>query len=150
MRKMFLALGLSLLFLNSNAQERENTNDWQQGQNILNLYLEGQAAQDSIMVGKTYHASWQLKFFRDGKLTVMPKVEYLSDYVKRPKPKTWSDRIVFIDITNDVAIAKVEMSTSKLLFTDYFHLLKTAEGWLIVDKISTRVAHKTVEVPTSK
>ncbi|PWA08252.1 nuclear transport factor 2 family protein [Flavobacterium laiguense] len=150
MKKMFLALGLSLLFLNSNAQVRDTISDLQLVQNTLNLYLEGQATQDSIMVGKSYHDSWQLKFFKDGKLTVMPKAEYLTGYTKRTKTKTWSGRIVFIDITNDVAIAKVEISTSKRLFTDYFHLMKTTEGWLIVDKISTRVAHKTVEVPTSK
>ena len=66
------------------------------------------------------------------------------------KSSNWSGRIVFIDVTNIAAVAKVEISTSKLLFTDYFNLMKTKEGWFLVDKISTRTPHKTVEEPTTK
>ncbi|MBK8429451.1 MAG: nuclear transport factor 2 family protein [Lewinellaceae bacterium] len=36
-------------------------------------------------------------------------------------------------------MAKYELETPKALFTDYFNLIKTNEGWFIVDKISTRV-----------
>jgi hypothetical protein len=150
MRKMFLALGLCIPFLYSHAQLKDTINDWQLVQNTVNLYIEGQATGDSIMVGKSFHESWQLKVFRDNKFTSVSKNEYIKGYKKHSKSPNWSGRIVSIDITNDVASAKVEISTSKLLFTDYFNLLKTNEGWLIVDKISTRIAHKTVEVPASQ
>ena len=39
------------------------------------------------------------------------------------KSDKWSGRIVFIDITNTVTVAKVEISTTKLLFKDYFNLM---------------------------
>jgi len=44
-------------------------------------------------------------------------------------------RIVFVDITEDVASAKVEWIFPSLTFTDYYHLIKAKGKWVIVDKI---------------
>ena len=51
-----------------------------------------------------------------------------------------------MDITNNMGSAKVEISTEKDLFTDYFNLMKTNEGWVIADKVSTRTPHKIVDI----
>lgn len=151
MRKVFLFIGLCLLFLNVSAQVDDTTSDLQSIQKTLNLYIVGQSTSDSVMVGQSFHDSWQLKFFRDNEFIVVPKSKYLVGYKKRDtKPNNWSGRIVFIDISHDIAIAKVEISTPSLLFTDYFNLLKINQGWLIVDKVSTRIPHKKVEVPAAK
>lgn len=151
MRKVFLSIGLSLLLFNVNAQVNDTASDLLQIQKTLDLYMDGQATGDSVKVGQSFHDSWQLKFFRDNEFKIVTKSQYLTGYKKREaKPNNWSARTVFIDISNDIAIAKVEISTSKLLFTDYFNLLKTNQGWFLVDKISSRIPHKTVEVSTSK
>lgn len=151
MRKAFLFISFNLLFFNLNAQVNDATNDWFLIQKTLNLYLDGQATGDSIKVGKSFHDSWQLKYFAEDKFNIVYKTEYMKGY-KSPHAKSvnWSGRIVFIDITNNVAVAKVEISTSKLLFTDYFNLMKTDQDWFIVDKISTRTPHKLAEVPVAK
>ncbi|WP_316740681.1 nuclear transport factor 2 family protein [Pedobacter antarcticus] len=151
MRKVFLFIGLCLLFLNVSAQVDDTTSDLQSIQKTLNLYIVGQSTSDSVMVGQSFHDSWQLKFFRDNEFIVVPKSKYLVGYKKRDtKPDNWSGRIVFIDISHDIAIAKVEISTPSLLFTDYFNLLKINQDWLIVDKVSTRIPHKKVEAPAAK
>lgn len=151
MRKVFLFVGLSLFFLNVNAQVNEAKNDLQAIQKTLDLYMDGQAFGDSAKVAQAFHDSWQLKGFSDNEFRVIPKAKYLVGYKKRDaKPNNWSARTVFIDISNNAAVAKVEISTSKLLFTDYFNLLRTDKGWFIVDKISSRVPHKTVETPAVK
>lgn len=151
MRKVFLFIALSFLFFNANAQVNDATNDWLLIQKTLNLYLDGQATGDSVKIGMSFHDSWQLKYIADNKFNIVTKSQYLSGY-KSPNARSanWSGRIVFIDITNAVATAKVEISTSKLLFTDYFNLMKTDKGWFIVDKISTRTPHKIVEVTALK
>ena len=151
MRKTVLFISVIILSLNLNAQVNDSANDWALIQKTLNLYLDGQGTGDSVKVGKSFHDSWQLKYFAEDKLTIVRKSEYLKAY-KAPYAKVanWSGRIVSIDITNNVAAAKVEISTSKLLFTDYFNLMKTNNEWFIVDKISTRMPHKTVELPVSK
>ena len=152
MRKVLLFIGFNLLFLNVNAQTDDATNDWHLVQKTLNLYIDGIGTSDSIKVSKSFHDSWQLKYFEDDKINIIKKTKYMERFNTAPHAKSdkWSGRIVFIDITNTVAVAKVEISTTKLLFTDYFNLMKTKDGWFIVDKISTRSPHKTVEVPASK
>jgi len=152
MRKVFLFIGFSLLFLNVNAQTDNATSDWHLIQKTLNLYIDGIGTSDSLKVANSFHDSWQLKYLEDDKLNIIKKAKYLERFNTAPHAKSsnWSGRIVFIDITNTVAVAKVEISTLKLLFTDYFNLMKTNDGWFLVDKISTRTPHKTVEVPAVK
>lgn len=151
MRKVLLIIGFNLLFLNANAQTDDATNDWHLVQKTLNLYIDGIGTSNSIKVSKSFHDTWQLKYFEDDKVNIIKKTKYLERFNTPPHAKSdkWSGRIVFIDITNTVAVAKVEISTAKLLFTDYFNLMKTSEGWFIVDKVSTRIPHKTVEIPAT-
>ena len=152
MKKVLLIIGFNLLFLNVNAQTSDATNDWNLVQKTLNLYIDGVGTTDSVKVSKAFHHSWQMKFFEDNKLNTMKKTKYMERFDIPPHAKSdkWSGRIVFIDITGTAAVGKVEISTTKLLFTDYFNLMKTNEGWFIVDKISSRAPHRTVEVTTSK
>lgn len=152
MRKVLLLIGFNLLFLNVNAQTDDAASDWNQIEKTLNLYIDGVGTSDSVKVSKSFHDTWQLKYFEDNKVNIIKKSKYLERFNTPPHAKSdkWSGRIVFIDITNTVAVAKVEISTSKLLFTDYFNLMKTKDGWFLVDKISTRTPHKTVEVPAMK
>lgn len=147
MRKVFLFISLCFLSFNTNAQVTDADNDWLLVQKTLNLYIDGQATGDSLMVATSFHDSWQLKYFAENKFNIVPKSKYIVGYKKHPKSNNWSGRIVFMDITNDIANAKVEISTSKLLFVDYFHLMKIDKSWFIVDKISTRTPHKIVELP---
>ncbi|OXB15978.1 nuclear transport factor 2 family protein [Flavobacterium reichenbachii] len=151
MRKVFLFITLNFFFLNVNAQQTDAENDWHLIEKTLNLYIDGQATGDSVKVGSSFHNSWQLKYLEENKLNIVTKAKYLSGY-KAPytRSNNWSGRIVFIDVTNGAAMAKVEISTSRLLFVDYFHLMKTNQGWFIVDKISARTPHKTVEAVTAK
>ena len=152
MRTVLLLIGFNLLFLNVNAQTDDATSDWHLVQKTLNLYIDGIGTSDSVKVSKSFHSSWQLKYFEDDKINIVKKAKYLERFNTAPHAKSdkWSGRIVFIDVTNTVAVAKVEISTAKLLFTDYFNLMKTSEGWFIVDKISTRSPHRTVEIPVTK
>lgn len=152
MRKVFLFVSFSLLSFTMNAQTTDTANDWALVEKTLNLYIDGQATGDSLMVATSFHDSWQLKVFADNKLNIVPKSKYIVGYKKHPKSNNWSGRIVFMDVTNNAATAKVEISNAKFLFVDYFHLIKTNEGWFIVDKISTRTPHKIIEAaaPSAK
>lgn len=150
MRKVFLFISVIVLCLNANAQVSDTSTDLALIEKTINLYLDGQSTGDSVKIGKSYHSSWQLKYYRDNKFNIVTKPQYLVGYKKHDKPTNWSGRLVFVDITNDVAIAKVEISTWQLLFTDYFDLMKINQEWLIVNKISTRIPHKTVEATAPK
>lgn len=150
MRKVFLFISVIVLCLNANAQINETSNDLALIEKTINLYIEGQATGDSTMVGSSFHNTWQLKYFADNEINVVTKSKYITGFKKHDRPQNWSARTVFVDITNNVAIAKVEISTATLLFVDYFHFMKTNQGWLIVDKISARTPHKVVEPAAPK
>ena len=115
-------------------------------ENTIQLYFDGWATGDTAKVGKAMHASCHLKNYREGKFIDYSRNQYLNLFRPHPRPKNLSTRIVSIDVTDNMGSAKVEISTEKDLFTDYFNLMKTNEGWVIADKVSTRSSHRIVDV----
>lgn len=107
-------------------------------ENTIGLYFDGWATGDTVKVGKAMHASCHLKNYREGKFTEYTRNQYLALFKPHSRPRNLETRIVSIDITNNMGSAKVEIGTEKDLFTDYFNLMKTDEGWVIADKVSTR------------
>jgi len=103
------------------------------------MYFDGWTTSDSAKVGKAMHSSCQLKVYRDGVFNIVPREKYLSGF-KAPKAKdkdTYTS-ILFIDNTGNIAQAKAKIETAAAIFIDYFNLIKTNEGWFIVDKVATR------------
>jgi aldose sugar dehydrogenase len=111
----------------------------------IEMYFDGWATGDTAKLGKAMHASCHLKNYRDGKFTEFTKAQYLNLFKPRTRNANLATKIVSVDVTNNMGSAKVEISTEKDLFTDYFNLMKTKEGWFIADKVSTRTPHKFVE-----
>lgn len=115
-------------------------------ENMIQLYFDGWATGDTMKLGKAMHTSCRLKNYRDGKFTEFSRSQYLSLFKPHARPKNLGTRIVSLDITNNMGSAKVEISTTQDLFTDYFNLMKTSEGWVIADKVSTRTPHKIFDI----
>lgn len=118
----------------------------QQMEATIQLYFDGWATGDTSKLGKAMHSSCHLKNVRDGKFVQFSKEQYISLFKPRPRPAKLDTRIVALDITNNMGSAKVEISTERDVFTDYFNLMKTEEGWFIADKVSTRTPHKVVDI----
>lgn len=106
----------------------------------IQLYFDGWATGDTVKLSKAMHATCHLKNFRDGKFFDYDKNQYLGLFKPHNRPANLVTRIVALDITNNMGSAKVEMQTDRDLFTDYFNLMKTNEGWVIADKVSTRTS----------
>ncbi|MCF0049104.1 PQQ-dependent sugar dehydrogenase [Dyadobacter sp. LJ53] len=112
-------------------------------ENTIELYFDGWATGDSAKLGRAMHASCFLKNYREGKFTSFSKSQYLGLFKPHDRPKNLRTNIVALDITNNMGSAKVEIINERETFTDYFNLMKTTEGWVIADKVSTRTPHKT-------
>lgn len=138
MKMIALLLSLSFCFP---AFCQDTPTERQLIEKTIGLYFDGWATGDTAMLGKAMHASCHLKNYRDGKFTVFTRNQYLGLFKPHPRPQNLQTRIVSLDITNNMGSAKVEISTAKDLFTDYFNLMKTDEGWVIADKVSTRTPH---------
>ncbi|MBP7558348.1 MAG: serine hydrolase [Chitinophagaceae bacterium] len=109
----------------------------------IELYFDGWATGDTTKLGKAMHATCHLKNYSAGKFTQYTRSEYLALFKPHPRPRNLQTRLVSLSITNNMGSAKVEISTERDLFTDYFNLMKTDEGWFIADKVSTRTPHIT-------
>jgi hypothetical protein len=59
------------------------------------------------------HSSCQLKNFRDGKFIEYSRAQYLALFKPRERNKNLQTNIVFVDITNNTANAKIEIDTEK-------------------------------------
>ena len=115
-------------------------------ENTIQLYFDGWATGDTTKVGKAMHASCHLKNYNNGKFIDYSRNHYLSLFKPHARPKNLIANIVSIDVTDNMGSAKVEISTERDLFTDYFNLMKTNEGWVIADKVSTRKSHRIVDI----
>ncbi len=144
MKKFILSVILSAILFPAFSQNAPT--ERQLIENTIQLYFDGWATGDTNKVGKAMHASCHLKNYRDGKFTEFTRNEYLSLFKPHARPKNLSTRIVSVDVTNNMGSAKVEISTERDLFTDYFNLMKTNEGWVIADKVSTRTAHRIFDI----
>jgi aldose sugar dehydrogenase len=125
---------------------QNNPTERQLIEETIQLYFDGWATGDTTKVGKAMHTSCHLKNYNNGKFTEFSRSKYLSLFKPHERPANLSTRIVTIDITNNMGSAKVEISTARDLFTDYFNLMKTNEGWFIADKVSTRTPHKVFDI----
>jgi aldose sugar dehydrogenase len=144
MKNMLLPVILLIAFLPAFSQD--NFTERQLIEQTIQLYFDGWATGDTTKLGKAMHTSCHLKNYNNGKFTEFSRNQYLGLFKSRPRPANLDTRIVTIDITNNMGSAKVEISTAKDLFTDYFNLMKTTEGWMIADKISTRTPHKIFDI----
>lgn len=144
MKKILLFTVISCLTTLTMAQPA--LTDRQQIEQMIQLYFDGWATGDTVKLGKAMHASCRLKNYRDGQFIEFTRSHYLGLFKPHPAPPNLITRIVSIDITNNMGSAKIELSTARDLFTDYFNLMKTTEGWVIADKISTRSSHRIHDV----
>jgi hypothetical protein len=144
-------LTISLIAITFLAFSQSELSERQQIENTIELYFDGWATSDSTKLGKAMHSSCHLKNYNNGKFTEYTRTHYLSLFKNiRERNVNLITRIVFVDVTNNMGSAKVELSTEKDLYTDYFNLIKTTDGWFIADKVSTRTPHRLVEISSEK
>jgi len=136
-----IALLLSSFFSCFMAFGQDTPGERQLIEQTIGLYFDGWATGDTTKLGKAMHASCHLKNYNAGKFTQYTRSQYLALFKPRPRPANLQTRIISLDITNNMGSARVEISTERDLFTDYFNLMKTDEGWMIADKVSTRTPH---------
>jgi glucose/arabinose dehydrogenase len=137
---LFIISGSISLF-----SQTDNQSERLLAENMIQLYFDGWATGDTTKLGKAMHSTCQLKNVREGRVIIIDRAKYLS-LLNHPhaRNKDLITQIVQLDITGTIGSAKTEIITAKDKFTDYFNLMKTNDGWFIVDKISTRVSHKTI------
>ncbi len=95
-------------------------------------------------IAEGFHSGFNLLGVRDGYLTKYPIYTWIestrrrAEADKKPNGVTTA-KYPMIDITNGVAVAKVELyKNGKQIFTDYLSLYKINGKWKIVSKVYDR------------
>ncbi|MEM6321962.1 MAG: nuclear transport factor 2 family protein [Bacteroidota bacterium] len=102
----------------------------------IELYFDGWRNCQSEKIGQAMHTTCQLKNIKadgiDG-VAVYDRETYLG-FIKPAPPRAAKTRILYIDITREIASAKCQIELADRLYTDYFNMMKIDGRWYIVDK----------------
>ncbi|MER3318051.1 MAG: nuclear transport factor 2 family protein [Allomuricauda sp.] len=118
---------------------------------IIESYIDGlQNDGDSVKISKGFHPQFALLGKnQDGSIWALPIVDWKKKQVQKvidgalplQDPNRASAKFQLIDVSNDVAIAKLHYYQSgKHVYTDYLSLYKFNSEWKIVSKVFTKVS----------
>ena len=102
----------------------------------IEQYFQGHAADDSAPMMQAFLPTAHIESMREGTFTSWPRATYCERFKGTPAADEATRRrtIDWIDVHGTAACAKVTLVHGANTFTDYFVLLKTADGWKIANK----------------
>ena len=121
-----------------NSDEREAI------EQTVQTYLDGLYEGDADKLAGVFHQTSALTYEQDGKLTVLPREQWLKWVRERPAPKAQGlardDAILMVDQAGPTtALVKVKCQIPPRFFTDYLSLLKVDGRWVVAQKVFATV-----------
>jgi hypothetical protein len=106
---------------------------------IMDFYHEGHAKHDYSYYEGIFHDEWKLFYLDDnGQLQIVDKETYCSWYDPKDFDESvhWETEFFYVDVTKNVASAKIRLECESVRYIDYFNMMKINGRWWIVHKIS--------------
>lgn len=106
----------------------------------LGHYLAAHATGQGEHIGMVFHPDAMLYWVADGQLNRRAGTEYQAGF-RGTAPADEAERerwIEMVDVTGDVAVAKVILDYPGAKFTDYFALLRVDGEWRVMSKLFHR------------
>src|ERR1044072_9981272 len=102
----------------------------------LDFYFQGHATGDGEYFKKAFHPEAKLFAIRDGKFWQLPSADYIARATGKPAADEASRKrtVESLDITGNVAVAKLVLDYPEPRLTDYMTLLKVDGDWKIINK----------------
>lgn len=110
---------------------------------VIELYFKGHATGDSGYMRQAFLPTAHIEGYRGNTFLSWTLDEYCAIFQGTPAPDEAlrTRTIELIDAEGPAATAKATLVHGTTIFTDYFVLLKTDEGWKIANKVfSSRAA----------
>jgi hypothetical protein len=107
---------------------------------VVWTYLDGLYEGDADKLASVFHPTSALTWEQDGKLTPLPRDEWLKGVRARPSAKARGlerhDEILQIDqATPTMAFVKLKCAIPPRFFTDYLCFLKVEGAWRVAQKV---------------
>mgnify|MGYP001548089383 CR=1 FL=1 len=105
---------------------------------IVDFYHEGHVKSDPKLYEQILHDRWLFFVYVAEELKIVDKDEYMSWYdpEKNDDSLKWTTDFFYVDITNNIAQAKIKLENQNICYIDYFNLVKKDDRWWIVNKLS--------------
>jgi len=102
----------------------------------IEQYFLGHAQDDAACMRRAFLPSAHIESMREGVFTSWTLEVYCERFKNQPAAdeSARKRRIDWIEVKGSAACAQVTLEHGATVFTDYFVLLKTAEGWKIANK----------------
>ena len=106
----------------------------------VKTYLDGLHEGDAEKIASVFHPTSRLTYEEGGKLTLLPRDQWLELVRGRPSPKSRGlarhDEILQIDQASPtMAFVKLRCAIPPRFFTDYLSLLKIDGKWQVAQKV---------------
>ena len=111
----------------------------------LDLYLRGQAEGDGSYMRRAFHPDATVSWTQDGAVAQRTAEEFAALFTRGPAPDEADRqrRVVSVDVSGDVAVARLELDYPGAFITDYMTLVRVGDEWKIIHKAYTRSAPRT-------
>jgi len=110
----------------------------------VQTYLDGLYEGDADKLASVFHETSALTYEQDGKLTVLPRDQWLKAVRERGSPQAKGlvrdDAVLLIDQAGpNTAFVKLKCQIPPRHFTDYLSLLKVDGRWVVAQKVFATV-----------
>ncbi|WP_075343036.1 nuclear transport factor 2 family protein [Tenacibaculum agarivorans] len=112
--------------------------DYQLVEETVSFYLDGGTNNDYETLKKAFHENATMKFNRKGEYVEVNALDFFKKVIKPGPKQNRKTHIVYINITGDVASAKLQIDYENFSFIDYMNLIKIDNQWKVVSKIFFR------------
>jgi len=121
-----------------------NSDDRKAIEQSVQTYLDGLYEGDADKLASVFHETSALTYEQDGKLTVLPRDQWLKWVRERGSPQSKGlardDAILQVDQAGPTtALVKVKCQIPPRYFTDYLSLLKIDGRWVVAQKVFATV-----------
>ncbi|WP_394972341.1 nuclear transport factor 2 family protein [uncultured Croceitalea sp.] len=135
---MRTSITLLLITLSLSANLFAQGSDYTQIEKTVSYYLEGGTNNDFETLKKAFHETATMKFIRNGEYKEVNALEFFKNAVKPGPKQNRTTHIAYINVSGNVASAKLEIDYKTFSFIDYMNLIKINGEWKVVSKIFYR------------
>ena len=104
----------------------------------IQYYVTGYLQAEKEILAKAFYPETRLYSVDEGKIDKTEMSEWFKNLDERKAKgdiRTAKLKIIWIDITQDTAVAKIQLKFAKVQYTDYLSLLQVNHQWTIVGKV---------------
>ena len=133
---IFFITVLSIFSGATNAQT--DTKTIQEIETLVTYYLDGGTNGDSVMFSKAFVPDGQMRYMRNDTLFNVSLKDFMARARNNGVKQERKTKIENIQVFGNAATAKLTIEYPTFYFHDIMSLLKTKDGWKIVNKIFYR------------